>query len=142
MSHVSEYSYTDIRILGLWCESCSGFFFGNTEIIPCRLCDGEARLYGYLTPEQVDIICDLIEDCCHSMREMEENYDKEEEMELHKIFENRLQEHDWWHGNRGQLQYMWYDLREQPWSCPGYYNCARRYFAKAYTETYDREDGY
>jgi hypothetical protein len=95
-----------------------------------------------LTPEQIDIIMGDIEECCHFVGEQEDDYDMEKEMEAHKIFESRIRTYDWWYGDRCQIQFMWYELQEQPWSIPGYFNCARRYFAKAYTETYNREDGY
>lgn len=130
--------YSDIGMLGLWCDSCCAFF-RNAEMIPCPYCGGKAGIHGYLTPEQVDLVIDAIQDCTHIMGEKDNTCDAEEEIEAHRIFEQRLQEYDWWHGHCGQLQYMWYELRDQPWSVPGYYNCARRYFAKAYTEFCERK---
>jgi len=76
------------------------------------------------------LVIDAIQDCTPIMEEKDNTCDAE----AHRIFEQRLQEYDWWHGTCGQLQYMWYELRDQPWSN----NYARRYFAKAYTEFCER----
>lgn len=132
-NQMKQQAYSDIGMLGLWCDSCCAFF-RNEGMIPCPHCGGKARIHGYLTPDEVDKIVDVIQDCTHITGEQDGTCNAEEEMEAHRIFEQRLQEHDWWHGNCGQLQYMWYELRDQPWSN----NCARRYFAKAYTELCER----
>ena len=132
-----QQAYSEIGMLGLWCDSCCAFF-RNVGMIPCPHCGGKARIHGYLKPEEVDLVMDAIQDCTHITGEKDNTFDAEEEIEAHRIFEQRLQEYDWWHGTCGQLQYIWYELRDQPWSIPGYYNCARRYFAKAYTEFCER----
>jgi hypothetical protein len=108
-------------------------------IILCPTCGNKTRLRESLTADEVDKIVDAIQDCTHITGEKDGTCNAEEEMEAHRLLEHRLQEYDWWHGSRGQLQYIWYELRDQPWSIPGYYNCSRHYFAKAYAEIYQRK---
>ncbi len=140
LKHSTWYQvHTDISILNLWCDSCHEIIFSE-EMIPCPHCGGEADLRNDLTPEQIDIIMDEIEEFCHFVGEQEDDYDMEKEMEVHKIFESRLRSYDWWYVDRCQIQFIWYELQEQPWSIPGYYNCARRYFTNAYEMAYHLND--
>jgi hypothetical protein len=128
--------HTDISTLNLWCDSCTEIIFSEEGIIPCPHCGGEAKLRNDLTPEHIDIIMGEIEELSQALGD----YDVEEEMYAHKLFESYLQGYDWWYGDRCQIQFVWYELSKKPCSVPGYFDCALRYFSDAYKMAYHLHD--
>ena len=122
----------DIRILKRWCNSCNEAFICITDARhSCPRCEEVATWKCLFSPEQLDLLCDEVQEC-HYMGDRDEYYDMDQEMDAHQKLKWGLQKYDWWTGDRSQLQCMWYELRDVPWSMPGYYASARRYFQEAY----------
>ena len=144
ISHTTLYQVEkDIGILKLYCILCNNHFIRVAdESHLCMICNTEVELHCDLTPEQIEQVMVDIEDCCHYFGENDEVYDIEEERNAHYRLKDRLRQYDWWDEDRSQCQFMWYEIRDQPWSYQGYYACARRYFASAYVYAYHRDDYY
>jgi len=122
----------EIGILKRWCNSCNEAFICMTDARhTCPRCEEEAKWTCLFSREQLDLICDEIQEC-HYVGE-KDGIDMDQEMDAHQKLKWGLQKYDWWTGDRSQLQCMWYELRDVPWSMPGYYACARRYFQEAFT---------
>jgi uncharacterized Zn finger protein (UPF0148 family) len=141
MKHITwRQIHTDITILKLWCYTCHIQFISTEGNISCPDCNTEVQSICDITHEQAEQMMVAIEESCHYEGEDLDEYDVEEEMEVHMLFKSRISQYDWWYGDGRQVQFFWHYLQEDARTSEGYFACALRYFKSAYSEAYNENN--